>query len=272
MKKIMSAILAAMLLAVLGCAAALAEDSLPQPEGGKKFESDWALMGGLVNITYEEEGYRVLVDLCNGEEGTGTVWEYSCDYDEDRDALVSVASSKTAYTFDPDTLDRTYGEQAYGDFDEEGQQTVFTIGENGMLYWEDGRGNDGTDLEFRDIGRYEGVWRNEAEEVEVRFTWEGLTDQEAFYYSATIHRGTEAFFVEFNMQGLPDFETGRMELVGTAVTYTLNAEGGYDAETDGEEYDAFFSEMDDGRILFETANGIELTYDLLGEFMETSQG
>jgi uncharacterized membrane protein YhhN len=68
-----------MMALALMSAAALA-DEMPQPEGGKKFEGQWAMMCGLVDIVYEEEGYRVSVDLYNQEEKTGTLWQYSCYY------------------------------------------------------------------------------------------------------------------------------------------------------------------------------------------------
>ena len=32
-------------------------------KAGKKFESDWAIAGGLAQIVYEEEGYRVMLDI-----------------------------------------------------------------------------------------------------------------------------------------------------------------------------------------------------------------
>ena len=54
-------------------------DVYPQPEGGKKFESDWAIVGGLAEIYYEEEGYRVTLTIDN-QDGTGALWQYSCYY------------------------------------------------------------------------------------------------------------------------------------------------------------------------------------------------
>ena len=57
---------------------------------------------------------------------------------------------------------------------------------------------------------------------------------------------------------------GRLTADGTCTVYKKNAEGEYDSEEDGESYDAAFSGMEDGRLLFETANGIELEYDIMG--------
>ena len=66
------------------------------------------------------------------------------------------------------------------------------------------------------------------------------------------------------MNGEYDPATGKLTAYGTCTVFTKNAEGGYDSEEDGESYEAFFSKMDDGRLLFETANGIELEYDIMG--------
>jgi hypothetical protein len=52
------------MLLLAACLPALA-DEVPQPEGGKKFEGCWAFACGLAEIVYEEEGYRVSVDLYN---------------------------------------------------------------------------------------------------------------------------------------------------------------------------------------------------------------
>ena len=68
MKKMISILLAALLLVTLVNVAALAEDAQPQPEGGKKYEGDWALAGGKIEIVYEEQGYRVMAELLNNGE------------------------------------------------------------------------------------------------------------------------------------------------------------------------------------------------------------
>ena len=144
MKKMMAALLAVMMLAMGMTALA---DEAPQPEGGKKFESSWALMGGLAEIFYEEEGYRVSVDLRNGDHGT--LWQYSCHYVEEKDALLSVSSTKWDYTLDGDGAE-VPGEIAYQGLDDE--STAFTIDEKGFLHWDEARENAGADLEFRTPG------------------------------------------------------------------------------------------------------------------------
>ena len=253
MKKMLSILLALMI--VMTCAAALA-DEVPQPEGGKKFEGDWALTGGLVEIVYEEEGYRVAVDLCTIGEGTGTLWEYSCLYNEAEDALVSVSSTKRSYTYNLSTLERTDGEPVYyGAEEEAGKETVFSFAENGSLKWTSAREPEaGADLEFRSIGRFNGSWYSaEGEEpVWVDFHWLGL-ESENFCYEVYLHRGDDDVYTEFTMTGVYDEETGKLTCTGRSVD-----------EADTETYEAVFSMQEDGKMLYEAANGIVMEYDLLG--------
>lgn len=263
MKKLFSILLAIAMLAV-GVCAALA-DTVPQTEGGRKFESDWAIPAGRVRIDYEEEGYRVQVTREDLEKGIGSVWEYSCYYHEDTDSLVSVSSSRTPFTVSPENGEKLYQEAAYEGLDDVNQNTEFTIDGQGHLIWKDGRENAGAGLAFTNIGRLEGVWKNEAEEVEVEFMWDGI-DPDTFRYTVHIQRGKigAEHYALFLMTGEFDPATGRLSADGTCTLFTRNASGEYDIGEDGENYDAFFSLTKDGHLLYETENGIELTYDLLG--------
>ena len=240
------------------------DDAVPQPEGGRKFESDWAIVGGLAEIYYEEEGYRVTLIIEN-EDGTGALWQYACYYVEDTDSLLSVSSSRTNFTIDPDNGETVYGDVAYEGIDEEGKETAFSIDDHGCLIWKDGHDDAGAGLEFQNLGRFEGVWRNDAEEVEAEFLWNGLTEDEMFY-TVYITRGkTDGdHYTVFLMNGAYDPANGKLTAEGTCMLFTQNASGEYESSEDGETYDAFFSMMEDGRILYETANGIELEYDLMG--------
>lgn len=256
MKNLMKVLLAVVLAAALLCGLSLA-DEVPEAEGGKKFNSTWAIQGMTVQIMYEEEGYRVLIDSIG--ENEGIVWEYSCYYQADQDALVSVASSKMPYALDPETLDPISDEVEYEGFDDESTATVFTINDQGRLIWKDGHENAGADLEFANIGNFEGVWVNEEEQVEVEILWNGTSDDD-FFYTVFIMRGTDDAFTSFVMNGVYNEETGKLECLGSATSYTRNEEGTLDAVEDGETYDAFFSFTEEGTLLFETANGIELEY------------
>ena len=177
MKKMISILLAIMMLVAIACTASA--DEVPQPEAGKKFESNWAIAGALAQIVYEEQGYRVMLEITK-DDGTGSIWEYSCYYHEDTDSLSSVSSSRTDYRINPDTGDKVIGEKVYEGLDTE-KGTEFTIGTDGFLTWKDGHDDAGAGLKFANIGRFEGVWRNEAEEVEAQFMWNGFSDDEMFY-------------------------------------------------------------------------------------------
>lgn len=260
MKRIISILLAVLMLCVCACAAA---DEVPQPEGGMKFESDWAAADALVQIFYEEEGYRISLEMMKDD--GGTVWEYACYYYEETDSLVSVSSSRMDYTLAPDTGDKVFGESAYDDLDDESTATVFTI-EDGCLIWKDGREDAGAGLKFQNIGRFNGSWKSEEAEVRVDFMWNGLSP-DSYYYTVYITRGktdgdTYALFL---MNGDYDPATGKLTASGTCTVFTRNAAGEYDTEDDGESYDAVFSRMENGDLLFETENGIELEYDLMGD-------
>ena len=101
MKKLISVILAIVFTALLCCAAPA--DEYPEPEGGKKFNTNWAIFGVTVRIDYEEEGYRICIKSTDPFEHNGVEWEYSCVYNEEQDALLSVSSSKNTWSTDPQT-------------------------------------------------------------------------------------------------------------------------------------------------------------------------
>ena len=90
-------------------------------------------------------------------------------------------------------------------------------------------------------------------------TWEGLLSDETFYYTVFIHRGQ----VEFNLQGLYDWESGKLTCSGTAVEWVFDGQGAYNPVESAETYEAIFSLMDNGHLLYETANGIEMEPQLL---------
>ena len=264
MKKWISILMAVCLLSTFICAEA-EEKEIPQPEGGKKFESDWAIAYGLVRIYYEEEGYRVNVRMENPDQAAVSEWEYSCYYNEEADALESVSSLRADYTVNLDTGEPVFAGNAYEGLDEENGVTIFALDDSGCLLWKDAHEDAGAGLLFTDIGRFEGTWRNEEEEVEVQFMWNG-SDPDHFDYTVYIQRGKSdaEVYTLFLMNGDYDPATGRMSAGGTCTLFTRNASGEYDSEEDGENVDAFFSKTGDGKLLYETANGIELEYDITG--------
>lgn len=119
-KRLISLALAAVMAAMLLSVPAAADEAFPQPEGGRKFESDWAAAGGLAEIYYEEEGYRVTLTV-DDRDGAGAVWEYACFYMEDTDSLLSFSSRRLNFTIDADSGETVYGDVAYEGIDEEGK-------------------------------------------------------------------------------------------------------------------------------------------------------
>ena len=87
------------------------------------------------------------------------------------------------------------------------------------------------------------------------------------FYTVYITRGkTDGdLYTNFLMNGAYNPATGKLTADGTCTVYRKNAEGGYDSEEDGESYDAIFSMTEGGRVLYETANGIELEYVAEGD-------
>ena len=263
MKKIISVLLALVLaLGLTGICLAESEDARPAPVPDP-YSGIWQCDRATAEIVWEEEGYRVRIDKPDVMNDSGTEWEYSCFYNAEKDALESVSSSKRTYTYDADRT-QVSGLPEYDDVDEEGQVTVFAIGADGKLTWQDARGNAGEGLVFENIGRFEGVYRNEAEEVEVKIVWLGLSEDE-MWYDVFIKRGNDESYVDFGMRGFYNPETGKLEAMGTAMTFTKNAEGAYDVTEDTESYDAFFSFNENNNLVYETANGIELEYDVTAD-------
>lgn len=268
MKKVLALVLA--LAMILSACAVLAEEpvSQPQPEGGKKFETNWAIFDMTVEIVYEEEGYRVYIKHEDPFEHKGEEYEYSCYYVEDRDALVSIFSSKNTITIDPVSGDITRGEFEYQDMDGEGQATVFTINKEGRLEWQDGRGGAGADLEFTDIGKFEGVWRSEDKKTFAEIEWNDSEIDDEYGYNVFLHDEGDESYAEYSTHGLYDPETKKLTVTGSVIIYRLNAEGKYDMEEIKENPDdpleLIFSSLGDGKILLERDNGIELIYDIMG--------
>ena len=253
MKKLISMILAVILVLALACTAMADEDD------GAKFDSFWAIEDAIVEIDQEEEGFRVLIIARDYEEGRGTIWEYNCFYMEDVDALVSMTNIKRGFTFNPEYPDdETYEEPEREGFDDEGKTTVFMINENGNLIWEDGYENMGQDLEFINIGRYGGSWMNEEAAVYTVITWNGHDGD--FYYDVYLQEGNSdaETYTIYYLVGMFNEETGKLECAGPAVTYTNGEDGGV---TDGELYEAIFSWTENGNLLLEAGDGIELEED-----------
>ena len=70
---------------------------------------------------------------------------------------------------------------------------------------------------------------------------------------------------ELHFVGLYNAENGKLECFDTAVTPVASTEDYLIARENGKAFDAVFSDLGNGKLLYdETADGIELEYDLLG--------
>ena len=254
MRKILCLILAAALFVLPVCAACA--DEVPQPEAGKKFDTDWALFGMTVSIVYEEEGYRVDIRSFDPVEGKGTVWEYACYYSEEKDVLESVVSTKFAFSVNAEGVEEL-GDFEYDDFDGEDQVTVFAINENGQLTWKDGRGDDGADLEFNDIGRFDGTWVNQEQNLWVEITWgDGEND---YGYDVLIHTEGDENIPDVVLKGLYNAETAKLECLDPEA-YAEWFDNGPETMEDPAE-SLYFTE--DGKLFLESAGLGLVNYDLL---------
>ena len=65
-------------------------------------------------------------------------------------------------------------------------------------------------------------------------------------------------YASYLMSGTYDAATGKLKAEGSCTVFTKNANGEYDTADDGETYEAIFSKTEDGRVLYETDNGIVL--------------
>ena len=264
MKKILGILLAVVMIFLAAFAGA---DEVPQPEGGKKFETDWAVEGGIAEIFYEEEGYRVYMKIERAAEAAGSEYEYACYYHEDTDSLVSLSSLRSDYTINPDTGDEIYGDTyAYEGIDEEGKETEFVIDGDGFLIWKDGHDDAGAGLKFVNIGTFEGIWRNEEKETEAEFMFNG-GEEGVFDYTVYIQRGKENAdtYTLYLMTGSFDAASGKLTASGTGTVFTKNAAGEYETADSDESIEAVFSMTENGTILYES-EGIELKFDLLGNW------
>ena len=263
MKKVMCVILS-VILAVM-CCAALA-DEYPEPDGGKKFSTNWAIFGMTVEIDYEEEGYRVYIKSSDPDGQEGTEWEISCLYSEEKDELISVSSSRNPWNIDPATGDFIRGDYEYQDFDDVDQVSTFKIDEEGFLIWQDGRDNAGADLAFTDIGDFAGVWRSEDGKTWAEIEWND--SEENYGYFVFVHDGDDDVYTEHTMNGLYNPETCRLEVTGTVSTLRMSADGSYEPEYSDDPVELVFSDLGCGKILLEKGDGVELIYDIMGGFSQ----
>ena len=149
MKKILM-ILMAFVMAFAGIAA-LAEETpvtreAPDPD---LYSGVWQCDRASIDIVWEEEGYRVLVEWANSAWET-TTWEYSCYYHEDDCTLVSMPFGRcTEWVYGEDG-ECVSAEEAYDD-----GTAVFSLDDDGCLIWQDEKENAGEGMKFEWISLFD---------------------------------------------------------------------------------------------------------------------
>ena len=151
MKKWLSIVLAAIMMMTVGFA--LAEenpDAKPAPNPDR-FSGTWMCDRAVIEIDWEEEGYRVMVRW-GSSAWECTEWEYSCLFHEDENKLVSMPFGlRTDLVYNED------GEvDSYKVVYEDGEAT-FYLDEEGCLVWVDEKENAGEGMRFEFMPETENV-------------------------------------------------------------------------------------------------------------------
>ena len=160
MKKMIAMIL--MLSMLLTCAAfAEEEDYVPMPEEAAAYEGEWASEQTDIEIFWEEEGFRVSIRRKNNERES-TEWGYSCYYNEESNALISMATVIRTEIVHNEADDV----ESFSDVYDDGN-AVFSLDKEGYLIWYDEKEDAGKDLRFKKVDRYSGTWVCDRARMEV---------------------------------------------------------------------------------------------------------
>ena len=142
MKKL-TAIILALLLTLLGCAALAEEASMPA--GAEAFEGVWQCDRATAALYWEEEGFKVLITW-GSSAWEETEWEYSCYYNEEDHTLSAVpfgTRTEVVYGEDGEPVSAT---EAYND-----GEAVFSLDADGCLLWQDLKENAGEGMRFEKL-------------------------------------------------------------------------------------------------------------------------
>ena len=151
MKKMIAALIALMM--ILLCVAAIAEGGAADPEAESvdMFDSAWVCGSSKVEAWYMGGIWEVVVSLNYG----ASKWDYSCLYDGDQKALVSMDTEtnvKSVISLDEE------GSEADREVVDTEAKAVFTLDEHGHLIWKDEKEDAGAGLEFEKIGWFAGTF------------------------------------------------------------------------------------------------------------------
>lgn len=107
-----------------------------------RFEGRWAAGRATIEIWPEDDAYRVSV-LWGNSAADSIAWDYTCLYDEEIDALVSVGGATKADVFFGEDGEIASSELMYDD-----GAAVFMFDEQGKLLWNDAVEDAAADLAF----------------------------------------------------------------------------------------------------------------------------
>lgn len=153
MKKLIAMILMlALLLTCTAFAEEKEEDLAPMPEEAAVYEGEWACDRAKAEIFWEEEGFRVSIRWGNSA-SESTKWEYSCDYNEEDNTLISMPTgTRTEFVYN-----EAGDIESFNDVYNDGN-AVFALDEEGYLIWHDEKEDAGKDMRFKKVDRYSGTW------------------------------------------------------------------------------------------------------------------
>ena len=191
------AILTALILA-LCCAAAFADDAAAEtdPEALALFDSDW--VDGNAHIMFFPLGEEWNVQIEN--ENRTIEWLYTCAYDKEQKALVTIPgefNAKTRIFWDDE------GYQTGRTTEYEDGAASFTVNEEGKLIWRDEKENAGADHAYMRIGWFAGDWECDGADnslYQISCVWDlEETEEET---GIEIHSGYKLNIVKYGMDGV----------------------------------------------------------------------
>lgn len=144
MKKLFAIILV-LVLALTGVAFAEEEKLPPMPEEAAVYEGTWACERASIEMTWEEEGFRVFISWGSSAAETSE-WEYSCYYNAETNSLEAMPTgihTDNVYGADGEIVSSTV-------IYEDGEAT-FTLDGEGHLLWHDAKEDAGKDMLFEKV-------------------------------------------------------------------------------------------------------------------------
>ena len=148
----------------------------------------------------------------------GNEWERIQDVDRIMEKALAVANEMVDTYEDIETIGLTGQMHGILYFDEDGNSV------SPLYTWQDGRGQDGADLEFTDIGAFEGCWRSDDGKTFAAIIWNDSELGDEYGYDVYLYDEGEMSYAEYSAHGLYDPQTGKLTAAGSVTISRLNAE------------------------------------------------